>query len=179
MFWHRCPNGDPESLLIAREHPESEPPPDPRTERLRTLLTRIPPEEATVVALSLNGATQEAIGDALGIRQSTVSYRLARATERLLWLAGRGSLFGADDVRRDLAPVLERQTVRILAEWWATGSQMRAAEAARVSHYRARSTLLGAIGELRESAEVDPKYPVGFLALWQDGCALSRPEARR
>jgi len=180
MFWHACPTGNPESLLIARELPEDEPPPDPRTARLRALLGRIPEEESTVVALSLNGATQEAIGDALGIRQSTVSYRLQRATERLLWLAGRGSWFGPDDIQRDLAPVLERQVVRILAEWWATGSLMRATEAAgEISRYRARSKLLGAIGELREDCSVDPKYPVGFLALWQDGVALSRPEARR
>lgn len=175
MFWYPDPRGTPESLLIERESDPLAFPTDrdARADRLRALIDRLPPDESQTLALSLAGDTQQAIGDALGVRQSTVSYRLGRALQRLLWLNGEGSWFEAEDIARDVGPHLERAPVRALSVWWGSGCRMRVAEALRIPHHRASLILSESIQRLRASAAVDPKYPIGFLALWQAGEILS------
>ena len=180
---------NPESLLIAKEGRE-----DVQAARsdafasretrgqakaLRGLLERIPEPEAMVLALTAEGMAQERIGSHLGIGQPTVSYRLHRALERLRWLRGIGGWFTPVDALRDLDGPLRKEQALLLALWWAIASQSRIARRLGLEKNDLRARLMRSVRELRASAEVDPKYPVGFVALWEVGSILHRPEERK
>lgn len=65
-----------------------------------------------------------------------------------------------------------------MAAWWESASQARTAALIRRSPSGTREILISATKTLRDSPEVDPRFPLAFLALWQAGAILSRPERR-
>lgn len=169
----------PESLLIDREAREDVQEAirgvfGARTDRSRVrelngLLGRLPGTEATVLRMTAEGIPQTAIGEHLGLSHSSVSYRLHRGMARIRWLRGIGGWFEAPELVAQTTPIIGRERARILGTWWTLTSQTRTARRLRIHRRAVQSALGDAMAELRATVEIDPRYPVACLALWEIG----------
>ena len=122
---------DPEALLSEAESPVPEDPPsEPRMEweEVGRYLHRLPPLEADMIRLRLEGLSQRQIATVFGVVQQTVSYRLRRAARRIRWLSTVPALT-EEGFRRDLSSLLTAREVEVLRTLWLTGGQSRTAEA--------------------------------------------------
>lgn len=81
------PEGDPESILIAREEPVELPRPRKIPPRVLAVIREfLPKEEAYLLEAHLmQGQSQSGIGDRLGHRKTSIQYRIHRAMERIRW----------------------------------------------------------------------------------------------
>jgi len=169
----------PESLLIdreARQHTQEAIRDvfEARTDRSRVrelngLLGRLPGTEAAVLRMTAEGIPQTAIGEQLGLTHSSVSYRLHRGLARIRWLRGVGGWFDAAELTAATSPLVGRQRAKILGVWWTLTSQTRTARRLRIHRRAVQSALGEAVAELRETVEIDPRYPIAVLALWEAG----------
>ena len=97
---------------------------------LRALEAFLPAEETYMLqAHYLEGVPQHVIGERLGIAQSSVFSRIQRAMERTRWVMGLETWeHTADELRRDLGPLVTERDLRMLvAIWAARWNQSRAA----------------------------------------------------
>jgi hypothetical protein len=148
-------------------------------ERWERLLALLPPLEADALALYCSGdppRTQSEVAIIQGVSQAAVGYRIARAAQRLRWIAGPGSWFTPDDVRRVLGGTwIPERSIRLLAEFWACGNYAEAGR--RVGDPDPRDRTLRLIDrDLAELARIDPdrygRIHEGFCRLVAEGLAL-------
>lgn len=80
-------DGDPESILIAREEPPELPKPKKIPPRVLAVIRHfLPPEEAFLLESHLmQGQAQRSIGARLGRGKTSIQYRIHRALERIRW----------------------------------------------------------------------------------------------
>jgi DNA-directed RNA polymerase specialized sigma24 family protein len=81
---------------------------DEERQFFREALEKIPAVEADAIELAMNGAEHREIARVFDVDQSTISYRIRRAGERIQWLADRPPR--PESFERDLRRVLEGGT---------------------------------------------------------------------
>ena len=101
----------PLDLLIMREDGLAEPPEsqeDPRLERLRDALKKLPPTEQDIMSMWLGGARQADMGKIFGMSQAAIAYRIRRAFLRIDYWVNLppfdAEAFARDAVGTDLTP---------------------------------------------------------------------------
>lgn len=116
------PDGDPESLLIAKEEGEEEPPPRRIPERVLAVIREfLPPEEAYLLERHLmQGQYQSTIAGNIGSVKQSIQYRIHRAIERVQWaLTLRTWNKTRDEIWRELGDVLSYEQTNFTHALWA------------------------------------------------------------